>query len=47
MTSVRCVVNFCVAFLPLQGKTYSATEDPGVISVTRIYNYYKVGVGLN
>jgi transaldolase len=23
------------------GKDYSATEDPGVVSVTRIYNYYK------
>ena len=23
------------------GKTYSATEDPGVTSVQRIYNYYK------
>ena len=23
------------------GKDYSATEDPGVVSVTKIYNYYK------
>ncbi|KAI9025868.1 transaldolase [Phycomyces nitens] len=23
------------------GKTYSSTEDPGVLSVSRIYNYYK------
>ena len=23
------------------GKEYSATEDPGVVSVTKIYNYYK------
>ncbi|KAI9325973.1 hypothetical protein DFJ73DRAFT_867605 [Zopfochytrium polystomum] len=23
------------------GKTYAATEDPGVVSVQRIYNYYK------
>ena len=23
------------------GKTYSATEDPGVVSVTKIFNYYK------
>ncbi|RKO85672.1 hypothetical protein BDK51DRAFT_32221 [Blyttiomyces helicus] len=23
------------------GKTYTATEDPGVVSVQRIYNYYK------
>lgn len=22
-------------------KTYEAKEDPGVISVTKIYNYYK------
>ena len=23
------------------GKTYEGSEDPGVISVTKIFNYYK------
>ena len=26
---------------PFKGKTYGPTDDPGVESVTKIYNYYK------
>ena len=41
------ILTRCIAAAPTDwykaktGKTYEGSEDPGVISVTKIFNYYK------